>query len=67
MTEAYKDQFKPWIKHKQAILILDSYQDTNFIMKSEAAEEVNVFLGKMTGTELKSFYDDDGYESQFGY
>ena len=48
---------KRWIKHREAILILDNQEDNKFLEKKEACIIVNEFLAKMTNQVIKSFED----------
>lgn len=46
---------KIWIKHYDAILILNGPEDLLFVEKKEACHIVNDFLAKMTGTTIPRF------------
>lgn len=48
---------KRWIKHREAILILDNQEDNKFLEKKEACIIVNEFLAKMTNQVIRSFED----------
>ena len=48
---------KSWIKHREAILILDNQEDDKFLEKKEACIIANEFLAKMTNQDIKSFED----------
>ena len=48
---------KIWIKHREAILILDNSEDDKFLEKKEACIIANEFLAKMTNQAIKSFED----------
>ena len=50
---------KSWIKHREAILILDNPEDDKFLEKKEACIIVNEFLARMTNQTIKSFDDKD--------
>lgn len=50
---------KSWIKHREAILILDNSEDDKFLEKKEACIVVNEFLSRMTNQTIKSFEDKD--------
>ena len=53
--ETYKDQFKPMVKHEDAVLILSSEDDPEFISKWTSAICVNLFLADMLGETFPQF------------
>lgn len=48
---------KSWIKHREAVLILDNPEDDKFLEKKEACIVANEFIAKMTNQVIKSFED----------
>lgn len=48
---------KSWIKHREAVLILDNLEDDKFLEKKEACIVANEFIAKMTNQTIKSFED----------
>ena len=53
--ETYKDQFKPMVKHEDAVLILSSEDDPEFISKWTSAICVNLFLADLVGETFPQF------------
>ena len=51
----YKDQFKPMVKHEDAVLILSSEDDPEFISKWTSAICVNLFLADLVGETFPQF------------
>lgn len=51
----YKDQFKPMVKHEDAVLILSSEDDPEFIGKWTSAICVNLFLADLLGETFPQF------------
>ena len=51
----YKDQFKPMVKHEDAVLILSSEDDPEFISKWTSAICVNLFLADLLGETFPQF------------
>ncbi len=51
----YKDQFKHMVKHEDAVLILSSEDDPEFISKWTSAICVNLFLADMLGETFPQF------------
>ena len=55
IEEAYYNQFKPMIEHRDAILILSSEEDSLFLEKHIASIKANRFLEDLVGKKFKSF------------
>ena len=53
--ETYKNQFKPMVKHEDAVLILSSEDDPEFISKWTSAICVNLFLADTLGETFPQF------------
>ncbi len=53
--ETYKDQFKPMVKHEDAVLILSSEDDPEFVCKWTSCLCVNLFLADMLGETFPQF------------
>ena len=51
----YKDQFKPMVKHEDAVLILSSVDDPEFISKWTSAICVNLFIAVLLGVTFTQF------------
>jgi hypothetical protein len=47
--ETYKNQFKGMVKHEDAVLILSSEDDPEFISKWTSAICVNLFIADLLG------------------
>lgn len=50
----YKDQFKPWINHKKAVLILESEDDELFLEKLYWCEATNSVISSLSNLPLIS-------------
>ena len=55
MTQMNLSNQKSWIKHYDAVLILNGSEDPLFLEKKEACHIVNDFLAEMTGTTIPRF------------
>ena len=53
--ETYKNQFKGMVKHEDAVLILSSEDDPEFISKWTSAICVNLFLADLLGETFPQF------------
>ena len=53
--ETYKNQFKGMVKHEDAVLILSSEDDHEFISKWTSAICVNLFLAGLLGETFPQF------------
>ena len=53
--EPYKNQFKGMVKHEDAVLILSSEDDPEFISKWTSAICVNLFLADLLGETFPQF------------
>ena len=53
--ETYKNQFKGMVKYEDAVLILSSEDDPEFISKWTSAICVNLFLADMLGETFPCF------------
>ena len=53
--ETYKDQFKPMVKHEDAVLILSSEDDPEFVSKWTSCICVNLFLADLLGETFPQF------------
>ena len=53
--ETYKNQFKGMVKHEDAVLILSSEDDPEFISKWTSAICVNLFLADLLGEIFPQF------------
>ena len=51
----YKDQFKPMVKHEDAVLILSSEDDPEFVSKWTSCICINLFLADLIGEEFPRF------------
>ena len=59
IEETYYNQFKPMIEHRDAILILDSEMDREFVEKRIACIEANQYLEQLLNKKFKFFDDND--------
>ena len=59
----YKDQFKPMVKHEDAVLILSSEDDPEFVCKWTSCLCVNLFLADLIDEKFDSFdsYNRDSF------
>lgn len=53
--EAYRNQFKGMVKHEDAVLILSSEDDPEFISKWTSAICVNLFIADLLGETFPQF------------
>lgn len=48
----YRNQFRPWIAHEDAILIMDSEEDEEFINKLFISQWTNNLISDLSGVPL---------------
>ena len=53
--ESYKNQFRGMVKHEDAVLILSSEDDPEFVSKWTSCICVNLFLADLIGEEFPRF------------
>ena len=58
--EFYKNQFKEMVKHEDAVLILSSEDDPEFVSKWTSCICVNLFLADLIGEEFPRFQYQQG-------
>ena len=58
--EFYKNQFKEMVKHEDAVLILSSEDDPEFVSKWTSCICINLFLADLIGEEFPRFQYQQG-------